>query len=165
MTTPPANAKSKPSPLPAISPRSEKAIASAEEATKQLLTLAVGVLTLTVTFAKEFLGENAVGALYPLVASWSLLLASVLFGVVTLQMMAGQLARASAPDSYAPGVRISAALQMISFVVGLYFTVRVGAVKAGVRPDVNFWVELLLAIVACVAVAALLPKLGGNARN
>jgi hypothetical protein len=84
-----------------LDPAIEKAFEFAQEATKQLITLATGVIALTITFLKDVLGTD--GSAGFLQAAWVLYLVSIVFGVLTLLNLTGNLERpgpGSTPSIY-----------------------------------------------------------------
>lgn len=67
----------------------QKAFDFAQDVTKQVLTLATGIIAVTITFFKDF-ALHAPGAAKALMAwSWVLYLASVIFGLWTLLALTG----------------------------------------------------------------------------
>lgn len=91
-----------------------KAFELANESAKQLVTLAVAILALTITLVKE------VGTVVDVVrVAWVLYLVSVAAGVWRLDALAGELERSEGehqPSTRAHGVRIPTALHVLSFV-------------------------------------------------
>ena len=69
----------------------KKAFDYVNDLTKQLITLSSTIIALTVTFSKEILG--AVEGLYKfsLLASWFLFVVSIVFGILTLMALIGNL--------------------------------------------------------------------------
>jgi len=67
-----------------------KAFDLAAESTKELIGLSTGILALTATFSKDVLG-GSVGNISKalLVAGWIMFLASIICGILVLQMFAG----------------------------------------------------------------------------
>jgi hypothetical protein len=96
----------------------DKAFDFASDVTKQLITLATAVVTVTVTFSKDVLSIAAGSGRGILGAMWIAFLVSILFGLATLLAMAGQLGRTSEPDIYAGGVRIFSMAQIVAFLAG-----------------------------------------------
>lgn len=115
--------------------RVKKAFDFAADLAKQLITLATGLIALTITFSKDFI-QHAPGAskVWALLA-WCLLLGSVVFGIWTLMALTGNLgkgkddARTALPDVYTPNVRLPATLQILSFLLALVFTVTFAAMS------------------------------------
>jgi hypothetical protein len=97
------------------------AFASVGDLTKQLITLATGVLTLEVGFAKVFF-EKAVSSAWQAPASWLLLLLSLVAGVWTLMALTGTLAAPAAPTAasvFDGNIRLPACLQVLFFILGV----------------------------------------------
>lgn len=69
----------------------KKAFDFAADTTKQLITIATAIITLTVTFSKDILGgaDNAPKTL--LVWTWAVFICSIICGVVTLMTLTGTL--------------------------------------------------------------------------
>jgi hypothetical protein len=103
-----------------------KAFDFAQEATKQLLTLATAVFALTLTFIKDAVaGEDAKNVLEWLHAGWGFYIASIAFGVVTLMMLAGNLERphrGQKPSIYGWNIVVFAIGQVGSFGCALVLT-------------------------------------------
>jgi len=97
---------------------------AARDTTKQLITLGTAILTLEITFSK---GMTGIRWLLPI--SWGFLLLSVGCGVWTLLALTGALEPLdkSAPVSIrGSNVTIPSMLQIILFMLGLFFTVAFG---------------------------------------
>lgn len=115
----------------AVDEDSRKAFDFASDASKQLITLATGILALTITFIKDIAGGVSGSIRGLLVWSWVAYLGSVLFGVWTLLALTTGLA-ARPQRSVGPSgvfdrmVRLPAALQVLAFLVGLGLTVAFG---------------------------------------
>lgn len=112
---------------------SDKAFAFAQDATKILITLATGVLALTVTFSEQVLQSTSsnslevVGAgVAQLVYAWLLYAFSIFFGLWGILAMTGVLGRTETPTIYAPSIRLPCGLQIITFIGGTAFLVWAG---------------------------------------
>ncbi|MGA9587509.1 MAG: hypothetical protein WBQ95_19420 [Terracidiphilus sp.] len=107
----------------------------AADATKQLITVATGVVTATVIFSKDF---NSYGRNWAL-AAWIGFSVSVLFGLSALFSMSGQLAKSKTPDIYAKksGIRKLSGGQIVTFLIGMGLMVVFGfkALRTGTPPD------------------------------
>ena len=106
----------------------EKAFDFAQEVTKQLITLATGIIAITITFLTDVadLGGN-IGALK---WAWIFYLISVIFGILALLSMSGNLERPRAdkgPSIYAPNIVLGSLGQIVFFAVGLICTLVFGA--------------------------------------
>jgi hypothetical protein len=98
----------------------EKSFDFASEAAKQLITLATGIVTLTVAFSGDVLALSKGNLRGWLTASWIAFLLSVVFGVAHLLALTGQLSRApKEPDVYAPGPRVFSLIQIALFLLGI----------------------------------------------
>ena len=101
----------------------------ARDTTKQLITLATGIIALEITFAKEFVGTLSESVRLYALLSWLAFLLSVLFGVWTLLALTGTL---EAEDEPVPisirgsNVKIPSMLQILLFLAGLALTVVFG---------------------------------------
>jgi hypothetical protein len=106
-----------------------KAIDVCNETVKQLITVASGVVTISITFLKDLKPTPRERRL--LVSSWVMLLLSVVMGILTLQALVGNLgARARAPQAqlFDTNDRWSATLQEVLFLCGLALLMRYGQV-------------------------------------
>ncbi|WP_319549497.1 hypothetical protein [Desulfogranum marinum] len=101
----------------------------ARDTTKQLITLATGIIALEITFSKDFVTTPDQTVYVYALLSWLAFLASVFFGVWTLMALTGTLEaeKESVPVSIrGKNIKLPSILQIISFVVGLTLTVIVG---------------------------------------
>src|SRR5205823_6502566 len=72
----------------------DKAFSFAQELVKQVITLSSGIITISITFNKDFVGANAPhGAKNLLAVSWIFFILSVICGVWTLMALTGSLSR------------------------------------------------------------------------
>ncbi len=110
----------------AIEENVKLAFEAARDTTKQLLTLASAILALTVTFSTDIAVRATPKDRPWLYAAWLLYAVSVLAGSATLMPLTGNLERADPPTVYAPGIRIPATAQAISFVLAIFATVLFG---------------------------------------
>lgn len=114
--------------------QTKTAFASASETSKQLITLATGILALEITFAKDVIVNLDAAAKCLIGTSWVLLLLSVIAGVWTLLALTGSLAQKSAPTAqsiFGLNVRIPAVVQILLFLGGLILTVWFGVRGVG----------------------------------
>jgi len=164
MSTPPIIAPPPPpgGPIdPPALPASQWSIKSFDfvaDATKQLIAVATGVITVTVLFSKDL---NVVSRCFAF-AAWSVLLLSVLFGILTLFTMSGEL-HILAKDAYGGGVlkemlkdagsdsvedskkekrgiyeegtRRASERQIVTFLFGMFLMLIFGAVAVGSKPN------------------------------
>ena len=102
----------------------------AKESTKQIITLATGIIALTITFQKDILSTGQIPAEAKLYAplSWLFFLLSVIFGLWTLLALAGTLDPRSQgePSIYGKNIIIPSIIEVLCFVTGLGLTVWYG---------------------------------------
>jgi hypothetical protein len=107
--------------------RVEKAFDFAQEATKQLITLATGIIALTITFLTDVLEtEGSAGFLQ---AAWVMFLVSIVFGMLTLLALAGNLERPGegrGPSIYRGNIVAFSACQVLAFSVAMTLTLVFG---------------------------------------
>lgn len=96
-------------------------VESVRDIAKDLITVASGIIGLSITFHKDVVNQVGGRRMWALKWSWLVYLLSVIFGFLTLMTVAGSLARAVSSNSaivvLAPNVRWSAALQICAFVL------------------------------------------------
>jgi len=106
--------------------RLKKAFDFASESTKQLIALSTGVIALTITFSKDIARADAAEKIAPhtkwvLFIAWAVYLLSILFGVLALLNLTGNLEPKQkappvpAPTIWAPGVRRFSVAQILMF--------------------------------------------------
>lgn len=104
------------------------AFEAARDSTKQIMALSTGIITLTITFSKDFAGEGSGQRILALMA-WGVLLVSVLFGLWTLLALTGTL-EANDKDTRisirGKNVTVPASIQVVTFFIGLALTVAFG---------------------------------------
>jgi hypothetical protein len=115
----------------------KKAFEFATDASKQLITLSTGVIALTVTFNKDFIGQTASGAKAWLVWAWFFFLVSIFFGCWFLYAVAGTFAKIVHPDLYDVNTRFPAIVQDGAFVIALALTIIFGWQAFGASPPSN----------------------------
>jgi hypothetical protein len=93
----------------------KKSFDFAQETTKQLLTLATGVLALTITFRKDIVEDASSGAETWLQAGWILFLVSAVAGIATLGALSGNLDKQANPTIYAGNIRAPSLVQLMTF--------------------------------------------------
>lgn len=100
----------------------------AADACKQILTFSTSILALTVTFAKDTFLKDRQTVPWSLRVSWVLYLASIFGGIWTLLALTGELAKTAGdePSIWQPNVVTPAIVLVMSFFVGLIFTVVAG---------------------------------------
>ena len=107
-----------------MDPAVDKAFDFAQEVAKQLITLATGIIALTVTLLVDVLDKHAAG-LGALKVAWVCFMLSVPLGVAGLMSMSGNLERSHGggpPSIYSKNIVLFALGQTLAFTVGLAFT-------------------------------------------
>lgn len=117
--------------------RTEKAFVFASDLAKQLLTLATGILTVTITFGDKLVGQVTGWPRWLLGIAWAVYLVSLLCGIWMLMALTGSLAPITKPGepSTEPtitgtNVRLPATLQIFSFLAATLFVVVFGLAVA-----------------------------------
>jgi len=99
------------------------------EITKQVLTLAVALITVSIAFLKD-LTVLAAPARQVMATSWILLLLAVVFGLMTLMACAGVQDKAAArgvqPSITESNIRALGGAQLVLFLLGLVLAVAAG---------------------------------------
>lgn len=114
---------------------------SANELAKQLITLATGVLALSITFTKEALRSNGLIVTWPLKWAWIAWLLSVCFGIWTMMALTGMIFKvtenvdAFESVTYGTSIGIPASLQIFMFVLGIALLIFHGARMLRVKPE------------------------------
>jgi len=114
---------------PSLSPRAQKAFDFAQEATKQLITLATAVIALTVTFLTDVVQAASSVSARVLQAAWILYFVSIVSGVFTLLSLAGNLEQpgdGGTPSIYRKSIRYLSLVQVISFCTAVLLTLVFG---------------------------------------
>lgn len=121
-----------------IMEKQDKAFTIASDIVKLLITLSTGVITFTVTFCRTFLGSvSGVHSIEWLLASWIILVISMIFGFLALGAMVGNLSKTNKSDIkqsegedsedeknsgvYSSNITILEIAQILTFVVGVAF--------------------------------------------
>lgn len=102
----------------AIDDRKGKAYDFAADLIKQVISLATGVLTLTLAFYDSFLKTSS-GPTGLLVASWFVFVLSILAGILALMALTGGLTATAEPSLRSFGQQVFAATQLVLFVVAM----------------------------------------------
>lgn len=124
-------------PAPPTTDWISKSIDVLTDATKQLITIATGIITATVIFSKD-LSDTARGLV---LAAWIMLSISVVLGVLVLYNISGHLfntaLRSSSPNILTGGMRPLSRLQVLFFFLGIVLVFLFGfvAVKPPTIPD------------------------------
>lgn len=107
--------------------RRKLAVTQATDSVKQVLTLSTAILTLTIAFSKDVTTNAVPSDRVWLYLGWVLLAVAVVFGVLSLLSITGQLGTYNQdPDVYANPIKAMAAIQMISFGLALVLVVVFG---------------------------------------
>jgi hypothetical protein len=112
----------------------EKAFDFAQETTKQLITLATGVIALTLTFLTDVVKTAPTSTVLWLHIAWVGYLTSIVFGVLTLLNLSGNLERPGsdengqplAPSIYRGSIRACSGLQVLTFLAAIGVTLVFG---------------------------------------
>lgn len=117
--------------------RFDKAFDFAQDTTKQIVTLSSGIIAITLTFLNGKLKSYPTPTRMWLEVGWALYLVSILFGVVTLMALSGNLERPNEPGEkekqpsiYRGNIRGPSILQMLLFLLATIATLVFGF-KAG----------------------------------
>lgn len=120
--------------------------------TKQLITLSTAIIALMVTFSKDIIGGTSGNYVYLLLATWIFYFLSIIFGVLTLQALNGNLDPRPERKKDADGnevelpvepiltvnsdnIRSTSLLQIGAFVLALLLTCVYGFVTASLPAD------------------------------
>lgn len=107
----------------------KKAFDFAQDVAKQLITLATAVITITLTYNKDFAKHATEGNRQLVVFSLYLFLVSILFGLWTLMALTGNLQPTSGsgtPSIRTANVTLPAILQIICFLVAMFLVILFG---------------------------------------
>jgi hypothetical protein len=127
----------------------QKAFDFAADTTKQLITLATGIIALAITFSKDIIGASELSNSELIFWSWGLFIFSIFCGIWTLLALTGNLqpmsktnnvniektdieANSNELNNYCEtnintkNVKIPSILQILSFIIGLILTVLFG---------------------------------------
>jgi hypothetical protein len=111
---------------------SERAFDVVTEITKQVLTLATGIIALTITFFKDFSAHATATARGVMACSWGMYVVSIVLGFMTLMASAGLQEQAGSdgnqPTIKARNLRLFGGAQLVSFFVAILLTVIAGAI-------------------------------------
>ena len=118
----------------ALDDAGQKAFDFAQDAAKQIIALSTGILTLTITFFKDFAAGGSETARDVMIAAWILFVLSVLLGIAQLLALTGQL-KLSDPTVYAANVRVLAGAQQVVFIVAIIVAVWAGAIALNAEPE------------------------------
>jgi hypothetical protein len=123
------------SPMPQddIKGKSKKAFDFPQGTTKQLLSLATGIIALTITFAKDIVGSLPPATKGCLAAAWFNYLILILGGVWTLMSLTGTLEK-KGDDKFPISIRgnnviVPSLIQIVTFLLGKILTVIYGIIS------------------------------------
>jgi len=102
-----------------------KAFDTAQDASKQLLTVATGIVIITITFFEDFGQHAPFSAKVLLAISWISYSISILCGIFTLQTLAGNLQK-NVLSIYQFNTRFFSITQIAAFLIALTLTVVAG---------------------------------------
>lgn len=114
---------------------------SANDLAKQLITLATGILALSITFTKDILKDRVRVVTWPLKSAWIAYLLSVCFGIWTMMALTGMTFEVTKhPEdyksvSYGTSISIPSSLQILAFVLGTLFLIVYGAKMLHLRAE------------------------------
>jgi hypothetical protein len=91
----------------------------AQQTVTQTITLAIALIAITMFLSRDRVSVDGVTTLR---RAWTALLLSVLFGILALGALAGQLTTSN-PDLWG-GPSIMAAIQLMFFIAGLWLSIR-----------------------------------------
>lgn len=105
----------------------------AKDFATQLITLATGILAITISLTKDVLNGVPAKSGHFLRWSWVILLLSILFGVWSLSAMTGSLKPTSPPKPVpTENIVLPAMLQVLAFMLGMVLLIRYGwSITAG----------------------------------
>jgi hypothetical protein len=102
-----------------------KAFDIAQDSSKQLLTVAAGIVVLTITFFEDFGKHAPFSAKILLAVAWTVYCISILCGIFTLQTLAGNLENGKL-SIYQFNTKLFSIAQIATFVIALILTVIAG---------------------------------------
>jgi len=109
--------------------RTKKAFDFTAESSKQMTTLATGIIALSVVFIDKVIGEGDVD-MRMLQWAWLCFVGTVVFGLWMSLSLAGTLGSKTVSDAqlttYKPNMQLPMVLQIVSFVAGIVLTVLFG---------------------------------------
>lgn len=112
--------------------KAQKAFDFAADVIKQLITLATGIIAVTITFSKDIIGASMLTNSSLIFYSWGFFLFSIMAGIWALLALTGNLqpitppARNIIPSINTKNVRIPMFCQIGSFVFALFLTILFG---------------------------------------
>jgi hypothetical protein len=113
----------------------KKAFDFASDLTKQLITLATGILAITITFSKDIIKSPLTprSAIVMMMLAWVVYLLSIIFGLWNLMALTGELepkgAASAEPTTKGANVFIPTVLQIGSFLVATLMAIVFGIIS------------------------------------
>jgi hypothetical protein len=109
-----------------LSEQRKKAFDFAQDLTKLLITLATGIITLTITFMKDVVAGAPHSARKWIEIAWVLYLVSMIGGIVALMALTSSLEKDDDPSIYGKSVTIPSGVQFVLFFAAVAFTIYFG---------------------------------------
>ncbi|MCW2605098.1 MAG: putative rane protein [Pseudonocardiales bacterium] len=125
-----------PAPVAPAPPDAKTQFEFARSVVQQIITLATGVIAVTVTFFDKFDKDPSPFAEIVMTWSWIILAAAILFGVLAMMALTGSLSKATPNGVYGASVTLFSGVQILLFVVGLGLTVWASGLALG-APESN----------------------------
>jgi hypothetical protein len=115
-----------------------EALKAATSLTSQVITVAAGLLTFTVTFVEKFTPKNeALSSPLSLKVSWLLFVATILFGFLTSMAIVGTMN--SGGGAYGRSITTMALLMLGSFLLGVITLTVAGGAMTGPLNLLSLW--------------------------
>jgi hypothetical protein len=112
--------------MESVQPGRDAAFTFAQDLVKQVITLSAGIVTVTITFFKDFVGTGAPhGAKILMAISWMFYVLAVVFGIWTMMALTGSLGKGQM-SIYSWNVRWPTAIHLVCFILGLGLTIGAG---------------------------------------
>jgi vacuolar-type H+-ATPase subunit I/STV1 len=109
----------------------KKAFDFAQESTKLVITLATGVVALSITFMTDFARTASLAARIVMAVSWLFYIVSIICGVLTMYTLTGKLTSQRPDELPSPrggSIIVWAGGQLLAFVGGIVVTVVAGVI-------------------------------------
>ena len=97
----------------------------AQEVVKQIIGLSTGVLTISIAFIKDIVAKDSMthGIKILLTGSWVAFLVSILFGILALMALTGNVSNPSEEGAFSFNIRFFSGIQIVVFFIGILMTV------------------------------------------
>jgi hypothetical protein len=112
-----------------MSDHATAAFAFAQDTTKQVVTLATGLIAITVTFLGDIKKTSSPGDLSWLHDAWITAGISAIMGVLTLMILTGHLGGSNPPTAkkiYTLPIAVAYSIEFLAFAFALLFTIEFG---------------------------------------